>query len=112
MSGGFTTGQHVRLGETNQIWGICGFTSTFYAMSRMNQFKYTKWIDWTHAYSVLYEIRDYLVALQAVNSPLLQDIVSFTQTFGGAFQKFTIEGYIQSIDNASATEKSAADIFN
>jgi hypothetical protein len=111
MSGGFTTTQHLSLGDTNKPWGVCGFTSTFYAMSRMNQFKYTKWIDWTHAYSVLYEIRDYLVALQAVTSPLLQDITDFTRCFGGVHAKFTIDEYIKNIDNASATEKSAAEIL-
>ncbi len=108
---GFTEKQHIKLGKTNRTWGICGFTSTFYAMSRMNQFKYTKWIDTTHAYSVLYEIRDYLVALQSANSPLIQEITDFTQSFGGVHKDFSFEKYIKNIDMASANEKLDTDIF-
>jgi hypothetical protein len=89
------------LGTLNQGWGICGFTSTFYAMYQANPATRAWLVNATQVFSVLYEISDYLKALQAAGSPLLKDITAFTRSFGPPYDTFTVEDYIASIDTAS-----------
>jgi hypothetical protein len=89
------------LGELNEGWGVCGFTSTFYAMYQANPGSRGWLVNATQAYSVLYEICDYLQALQAVQSPILKDITDFTRSFGPPYDTFTVDGYIKSVETAS-----------
>ncbi|HEV7268430.1 MAG TPA: hypothetical protein VGN83_26515 [Falsiroseomonas sp.] len=104
--------QYKQLGETNAGWGVCGFTSSFYAMYK-ERHGTQKWLqNATHGYSVLYEIREYLMALQGASSPMLGEIVAFTRTFGDEFKDFTIEKYIARIERASAQEKEEEDILD
>ncbi len=90
------------LGVANTGWGVCGFTSSFYAMYDQDQSARARIINATQAYMVLAEIKVYLRLLQAENSPLLQAITEFTRSFGGDFQKFTVANYIKEIDKAAA----------
>lgn len=90
------------LGVTNVGWGVCGFTSSFYAMYDQDQSARPQIINATKAYRVLAEIKTYLHMLQAENSPLLKDITAFTQSFGGQFKTFSIRGYIEEINRAAA----------
>ncbi len=93
------------LGQLNDGWGVCGFTSTFYAMYQQNPGTRGWLVNATQTYSVLYEITDYLKALKAVASPLLKDITAFTRSFGPPYDTFTIEGYIDKVDNSSETTR-------
>lgn len=97
------------LGELNQGWGICGFTSTFYAMYHANPAARGWLVNATQVYSVLYEISDYLKTLQAAQSPLLKDITAFTRSFGAPYDKFTVDGYIQAVDTASEDTRQILD---
>lgn len=47
---------------------------------------------------LLSEIRTYIRILQSESSPLLNDITSFTASFGGRHAKFTIGNFIKEID--------------
>ena len=85
------------MGITNQYWGICGFTSTFYAMYGLHSDK----LDNTGNVRsrVIAEIKGYLQMLKADESALLGDIETFTKTFGG-YESFTIDGYIKKINES------------
>jgi hypothetical protein len=99
------------LGVTNKIWGVCGFTSAFYAMYKESG-KTQAWLqNAVHGYSVLYEIRDYLMLLKSEASPLLQKITDFTRSFGTIHAAFTVDNYIQNIDFASRDLKEDKDIL-
>lgn len=83
------------MGVTNVGWGVCGFTSSLYAMYHLNPAARRFLIAAPHAWSVLYEIEEYLQTLiQTGANDLISKIESFTQSFGGKFSKFTVEGYI------------------
>lgn len=49
--------------------------------------------------------------LKGEASPYFAQITDFTRSFGGAHAAFTVDRYIQSIDSASAAEKSSAGIL-
>ncbi len=109
MSGSFA---YKSLGVTNAGWGVCGFTSTFYAMYKESG-KTRAWLqNATQAYSVLYEIRDYLMLLKGEASPLLGKITDFTRSFGSPHHTFTVDNYIARIDFASASERESDDILD
>jgi len=91
-----------RLGITNKDWGVCGFTSSFYAMYDLNPATRPQIITATAAFRVLAEIKTYLMMLKAEGSDLLDKIRDFTRTFGGSFKDFTIETYIAEINKAAA----------
>jgi hypothetical protein len=93
------------LGTLNQRWGICGFTSTFYAMYDHNPATRGWLVNATQVFSVLYEICDYLKALQAAQSPLLKDITTFTRSFGAPYDQFTVPEYIQRVEGSSETTR-------
>lgn len=97
------------LGELNARWGICGFTSAFYAMYRANPGSRGWLVNATQVYSVLYEITDYLKALQAAQSSLLKDITNFTRSFGQPYDTFTVDDYIKSVDTASEDTRQILD---
>ncbi len=108
MSGNFA---YKSLGITNAKWGVCGFTSSFYAMYKESG-KTQAWLcNATQAYSVLYEIRDYLMLLKAEASPHLATITAFTRSFGKPHHVFTIDDYIARIDWSSAQERSSAAVL-
>lgn len=91
------------MGNLNRGWGICGFTSTFYAMYRANPAARGALINASDVFSVLYEITDYLKLLQSAGSPLVGEIERFTRSFGPPYHTFTVSNYIASVDKASTT---------
>lgn len=91
------------MGNLNRGWGICGFTSTFYAMYKANPAARGALINASDVFSVLYEITDYLKLLQSAGSPLVGEIERFTRSFGPPYDTFTVPGYIASVDKASTT---------
>lgn len=95
------------MGTTNQYWGVCGFTSSFYAMYTLNQAKRPQLNNAGTATRVLAEIKTYLNMLKADGkTQMLDSIVAFTRTFGGNFANFTIDGYIARVNQAvSRTEQ-------
>ncbi|HTW29557.1 MAG TPA: hypothetical protein VME92_20700 [Acetobacteraceae bacterium] len=91
------------LGVLNQGWGICGFTSSFYAVYAQNPGIRGLVINAAIPTRVLADIKTYLVGLKAAgNTKLLQEIEAFTRTFGVVgkcdFGKFTIDTYIERIN--------------
>lgn len=101
-----------RVGITNKDWGVCGFTSSLYALYDLNPATRPLIMTATAAYRVLAEIKTYLTMLKAENSPLLKDITDFTRTFGGEFADFSIDTYIQNINAAAAEGKSRSQILS
>jgi hypothetical protein len=93
------------MGLLNAGWGVCGFTSSFYAIYNLNQWKGGTIINANKAFRVLAEIKTYLVTLQADGkTALLGEIETFTKTFPG-FEGFKVDDYIRSINAAvSKTE--------
>jgi hypothetical protein len=91
------------MGDLNSGWGICGFTSTFYAMHQANPAARGWLMNATQVYSVLYEIVDYLKALQgaAQGTTLLKDITNFTQSFGPPYDGFSVPAYINKVETSS-----------
>jgi hypothetical protein len=93
------------MGVMNEGWGICGFTSSLYALYEHNP---TERVNLAKGGStgtrVLAEIKTYLRTLQAEGETgLLGEIEAFTKTFGGIFTGFTVEGYIASINDVVVT---------
>lgn len=98
------------MGVLNQGWGICGFTSSLYAL-------YANRPDGKLAQAALVgsrmlaEIKTFLVMLQANgDQTTINDIEAFTRIFPG-FSAFTVSGYIQKINaiaNLSAVNTSDA----
>jgi hypothetical protein len=62
-------------------------------------------VNASQAFSVLYEICDYLKMLQAAGSPLIKDIEAFTQSFGPDHASFTVPNYISMVETASETTR-------
>ena len=88
------------MGRANQGWGVCGFTSSFYAIYNLNQWKGGTIINANKAFRVLAEIKTYLMMLKADGkTALLNEIETFTKTFPG-FESFAIDDYIRSINAA------------
>ncbi|HME25825.1 MAG TPA: hypothetical protein VKI44_31580 [Acetobacteraceae bacterium] len=52
------------MGSTNNLWGVCGFTSTFYSMYELNRGKRALLIGAGIATKVLAEIKTYLMLLK------------------------------------------------
>lgn len=100
------------LGIVNDDWGVCGFTSTFYAMYDANPAARGMLINATKAYSVLFEIKDYLESRKQQNSPLLDDITNFTQSFGPPYDTFDVDTYIANVEAASASSRTRRDILD
>lgn len=93
------------MGSMNQHWGVCGFTSTFYAMHALSPSQRPHLANAGAAHRVLAEIKTYLVMLKAEGSVgLLAEIEKFTSSFEG-FEGFTVDGYIQHVNTSvSKTE--------
>ena len=95
------------LGKTNSHWGVCGFTSTFYAMWGLDApGARAALINAPKAFNVLAEIKTYLRTLQAEAAmEKLKEITDFTRSFGHPFDRFTVDNYIARINEAvSQTE--------
>jgi hypothetical protein len=93
------------MGSTNNYWGVCGFTSSFYSMYELNPGKRALLVGAGIATKVLAEIKTYLMMLKAAaNTQLLSEIETFTKSFGIVgkcnFGNFTIENYIRLINDA------------
>jgi hypothetical protein len=93
------------MGSTNNNWGVCGFTSTFYSMYELNRGKRGLLIGAGIATKVLAEIKTYLTMLKADGATgLLNEIEAFTKSFGKVgsadFSTFTIDGYIALVNRA------------
>ena len=99
------------MGSTNAHWGVCGFTSTFYAMYALNPAKRPLLLGAGIATKVLAEIKTYLMMLKAEgNIGLLNEIEEFTRSFGvvngNDFRGFAVDEYIQLInESVGKTEK-------
>lgn len=88
------------MGWTNVGWGVCGFTSSFYAMYEIDPGKQALLQGAGIAHRVLAEIKIYLTTLKATGQDtLLKDIVDFTRSFDG-YGSFAVDSYINHI-NAS-----------
>jgi hypothetical protein len=106
MSMTYDEAQMTSMGILNAGWGICGVTSTFYAMYQLNAGARGALINAPRPFSVLAEIKSYLQQLKADGeTEKLNDIKAFTRTFGVVdkvdFRTFTVDGYIAYI-NATA----------
>lgn len=89
----------VTLGETNAGWGVCGFTSCMYAMYELNPTARPFLINAPQAWSVVYEIQEYLETLQRKGEhQLIASIEEFTKTFAG-FSDFTVPKYLRYIED-------------
>jgi hypothetical protein len=99
------------MGSTNQLWGVCGFTSTFYAMYALNPGKRPLLVGAGITTRVLAEIKTYLMMLKAEgNIGLLNEIEKFTRSFGvtngNDFRTFAVDEYIKRINQSvGKTEK-------
>ncbi|GAC1344800.1 MAG: hypothetical protein NVSMB18_23180 [Acetobacteraceae bacterium] len=98
-----STSINASLGIMNDGWGVCGFTSTFYAMHHRNPGTRPWLINATQAYSVLYEIADYLESIKG--TALEADITNFTRSFGPDYATFSFATYIQRINDSSSKLK-------
>ncbi len=93
------------MGKLNSGWGICGFTSSLYALYQNSPTQQLKLAQGGRTSTMmLAEIKTYLKMLQAdERTDILQGIQTFTRTFGGIFSSFTIEGYIEEINKIGRT---------
>src|SRR5262245_17193271 len=83
------------VGTRNTGWGVCGFTTSMYAMYAMNPAARPWLINAARPFTVLAEIRGYLRLLKEFGGDkLIKDIETFTRTFGPTFASFTVNGYI------------------
>ncbi len=91
------------MGNLNKGWGICGFTSCFYALYEdlAGTPTHARIINGSMAFNVLAEIKTYLRILQAEGRLSdIQDIETFCQSFGGVYAKFTVADYCKKISDA------------
>jgi hypothetical protein len=89
-----------KMGVLNSGWGICGFTSSLYALYTHNPGMQAKLAQGApEPTRMLAEIKTFLRMLQADGQQqLLDDITAFTQSFGGVHAHFTITRYIERIN--------------
>ncbi len=102
MSGVYNETQMRRMGKRNAGWGICGITSTFYAMYQTNPGAHSMLINAPRPYSVLAEIKTFLTVLVVEGEAgMVTDTENFTRAFGVVngtdFGQFTVANYIQYI---------------
>ena len=92
------------MGVMNTPWGICGFTSSLYALYTHSIAKKQKQLAKGGASptQVLAEIKGYLRTLQADGcQDILDSIQTFTQSFAG-FDAWTIATYIEKVNSVVA----------
>jgi hypothetical protein len=123
MSGSYDENMMRRMGVTNAGWGVCGVTSTFYAMYQTNPGARGILINAPRPFSVLAEIKTFLVMLRAAGKTgMLKDIETFTRSFlveaEVDFSGFTVEDYIKYINESVTryvnkdTQETDAEILN
>lgn len=105
MSGSYDETEMRSMGKRNAGWGICGITSTFYAMYQTNPGARGTLINAPKPYSVLAEIKTFLMTLRDDGKAgMLKDIETFTRSFGVVegtdFSGFTVDGYIKYINDS------------
>ncbi len=89
------------MGETNASWGVCGFTSSLYAMWDLDATTRPRLINAPKPFTVLAEIKTYLRMLQAEgNTTAIREITEFCQSFGGAFAAWTVNDYCDRVSDA------------
>lgn len=89
------------MGITNASWGVCGFTSSFYAMHELKQQKRPQLNGAGSAHRVLAEIKTYLNILKADGQQqILDSIRQFTRSFGAPYDTFTVDNYIARVNDA------------
>jgi hypothetical protein len=93
-----------KMGVLSEGWGICGFTSPLYALSIHNPAQRARLAQGAvEPTRMLAEIKTFLRMLQADRQQkLLDDITTFTRSFGGKHKHFTITRYIER-SNATVT---------
>ena len=100
------------MGQMNSGWGICGFTELPLRTLREIAHAATE-VGAGRIVSptmVLAEIKSYLRMLQAdEKTGLLSEIESFTKSFGGIHASFTIDSYIERINQVVKTGADAKD---
>lgn len=87
------------MGRRNEGWGICGFTSSLYAMYQLNITARPLLVNAPRPFSILAEIKTYLEILYAENNTdILDEIERLTRSFGVVdgfdFGTFTPRSYI------------------
>lgn len=90
-----------KMGLMNAPWGICGFTSSLYALHNHSQQSKHAALEagGESPTKILAEIKTYLRLLQAEGrQDILDSIEQFTQSFGG-FNHWTITSYIERINS-------------
>jgi hypothetical protein len=96
----------LKISDLNKGWGICGFASSLGALFQNTA--YAKIIDQAVNHNelntrLLAEIKSYLMILMGEdNYPLLGEIERFTRSFGGVFSCFSIEKFIDKINQISS----------
>jgi hypothetical protein len=105
MSSSYRYDQMRSMGKTNAGWGVCGFTSSLYAMYHLNPTARPRLINAPRPFTVLAEIKTYLEMLYAEgNTDLLDEIERFTRSFGVVdgtdFRVFTPRSYILYVNSA------------
>ena len=97
------------MGTLNNPWGVCGFTSSLYALYENSPTLRGELTSGAKVSTrVVAEIKSFLVQLEADgNSKTLAEIASFTSSFAG-FGGFTIADYIRRINAVAAKNQSYA----
>ena len=89
------------MGEMNNTWGVCGFSSALYALYEHNpslRAKLTSGAKIDTRFAA--EIKTFLRMLEAEGDAKMRaDIEQFTRSFGPKWTGFTIAGYLQTIDD-------------
>lgn len=96
------------MGLANADWGVCGFTSSFYAMWKLEPAARGRLINAPRPFTVLAEIKTYLRMLQAEgNRVAINEIEAFCQSFGPGFDTFTVDDYCTLVSNAVGRSEAA-----
>jgi hypothetical protein len=93
------------MGTLNAGWGICGFTSSLYALYTHNPLRQAKLSSGgNQPRRMLGELKTYLKVLESLGEyTLLNDIEVFTRSFGGVHSDFTVTKYVQRINDTADT---------
>ena len=93
------------MGRLNAGWGICGFTSSLYALYNNRPSEQVRLAKGGGTPTMmLAEIKSFLKILQAEErNDMLAAITTFTRSFGGVFAGFTIDDYIARINDVVNT---------
>jgi hypothetical protein len=97
------------MGTLNNRWGVCGFTSSLYALYENSPSLRAQLTESAKVSTrVIAEIKSFLRQLEADgNAKMLTEIADFTRSFEG-FGGFTIAEYIRQIDAVAAKGASYA----